>query len=64
MLGVRRGRRLGGTNMLQGDGIIRQSRGKLTILDRARMEAQACSCYRLVEDSRLHLMSQVSVPLG
>ena len=64
MLGVRRAGVSSVTNTLQGDGIIRQSRGKLTILDRARMEAQACSCYRLVEDSRLHLLSQVSVPLG
>ena len=57
MLGVRRAGVSVVTNTLQGAGIIRQSRGRLTILDRARLERQACSCYRLVEDNRLQLMS-------
>ncbi len=57
MLGVRRAGVSVVTNTLQSAGIIRQSRGKLTILDRGKLEAEACSCYRLVEDSRLHLMS-------
>ncbi len=45
MLGVRRS----GVSMaaagLQKDGLIRYSRGELTVLDRKGMEAVACSCY-------------------
>ena len=57
MLGVRRAGVSVVTNALQGSGIIRQSRGRLTILDRARLEAEACACYRLVEDSRAQIMA-------
>ena len=57
MLGVRRAGVSVVTSMLQGAGIIRQSRGRLTILDRARLETQACPCYRLVEENRMQVMS-------
>jgi hypothetical protein len=35
---------------LQKAGLIRYSRGKLTILDRKGMEAAACECYRAVKE--------------
>ena len=35
---------------LQKAGLIRYSRGKLTILDREGMEAAACECYRAVKE--------------
>ena len=35
---------------LQKAGLIRYSRGKLTILDREGMEAAACDCYRAVKE--------------
>jgi hypothetical protein len=33
---------------LQQDGIIRYSRGHIEILDRARLEAASCECYRTI----------------
>ncbi len=57
MLGVRRAGVSVVANALQSAGIIRQSRGRLTILDRARLERKACACYRMVEESRAQIMS-------
>ena len=56
MLGVRRTGISVIANALQSTGAIRQSRGRVTILDRGILEAEACNCYRLIEDGRRRIM--------
>lgn len=46
MLGVRRVGVTGAAGILQRAGLIEYRRGKVTVLDRARLEQAACSCYR------------------
>jgi len=48
MLGVRRQTASGIARQLQGDGLIRYSRGTVTITDGRGLEQVACSCYGIV----------------
>jgi CRP-like cAMP-binding protein len=48
MLGVRRATVTEVLKPLQDDGLIKNGRGTITILDRPRMEAECCECYRQV----------------
>lgn len=41
---------------LQKAGIIRYSRGKISILNRARLEARSCECYRMIRDEFDHFL--------
>ena len=48
MLGVRRESVTGAARNLQRAGVIDYTRGRLAVLDRKRLEAHSCECYRVV----------------
>src|SRR5207248_3311107 len=50
MLGVRRMSVTDVLKPLQDTGLIRNHRGRITVLDRAGLEAAACECYRSVQE--------------
>ncbi|MEO6278596.1 Crp/Fnr family transcriptional regulator [Roseateles sp.] len=58
MLGVRRVGITGAAGDLQRRGLIRYHRGQLTVLDRAGLEAAACSCYATDRQTYSHLMER------
>jgi CRP-like cAMP-binding protein len=49
MLGVRREGVTEAAGKLQSMGIIEYRRGRISVLDRERMEEQTCECYRVVK---------------
>jgi CRP-like cAMP-binding protein len=55
MLGVRREGVTEAAGNLQREGLIHYSRGRITVLDRPRLEQRVCECYKVVktEDERL-----------
>jgi CRP-like cAMP-binding protein len=42
---------------LQRAGLIRYSRGKIVIVDRARLEANSCECFRIIHDELSHFLT-------
>lgn len=60
MLGVRRATVTVAAGMLQQAGLIKYSRGRVTIVDRARLEEASCDCYRIVEDSYARIMTEAT----
>jgi CRP-like cAMP-binding protein len=49
MLGVRREGVTEAAGKLQEDGLIQYGRGKITVLDRKRLEGRVCECYEVVK---------------
>ena len=50
MLGVRREGVTEAAGKLQDDGLIRYSRGRITIIDRPKLEKRVCECYAVVKE--------------
>ena len=48
MLGVRRATVTTAAGILQHAGVIRYTRGRVTIVDRKKLERTACRCYRVI----------------
>jgi CRP-like cAMP-binding protein len=61
MLGVRRPSVTVVAGMLQQAGLIRYSRGRMTIVDRERLEAASCECYGVVRRETERLLG---MPVG
>jgi CRP-like cAMP-binding protein len=60
MLGVRRGGVAEAAGNLQAAGLIHCSRGKITVLDRPKMEARVCECYAVVKREYVRLLPQIT----
>jgi CRP-like cAMP-binding protein len=60
MLGVRRPSVTVAAGMLQQAGLVRYTRGRVTILDRERLEEASCECYRVVRDRHEQLLGDSS----
>ena len=59
MLGVRREGVTEAAGELQKVGLIHYSRGRITVLDRPRLEVRACECYAVVKKEFDRLLPQV-----
>ena len=60
MLGVRREGVTEAAGHLQEAGLIHYSRGKITVLDRPKLEARVCECYAVVKREYDRLLPQVA----
>ena len=56
MLGVRRAGVTVAMGVLQSAGIIRYSRGRITVLDRPRLEEASCGCYHITRTAYARLL--------
>jgi CRP-like cAMP-binding protein len=59
MLGVRREGVTEAAGDLQRAGVIRYSRGRITVLDRKKLERDACECYAVVKNEFDRLLSDL-----
>jgi hypothetical protein len=59
MLGVRREGVTEAAGKLQAEGLIEYRRGRISVLDRGRLEARVCECYAVVKKEYDRLLSAV-----
>jgi CRP-like cAMP-binding protein len=59
MLGVRREGVTEAAGRLQTAGLIHYSRGKITVLDRPKLEARVCECYAVVKREYVRLLPEI-----
>ena len=62
MLGVRREGVTEAAGQLQSAGLIRYSRGHITVLDRAKLEERVCECYAVVKKEFSRLLPYLQPP--
>jgi CRP-like cAMP-binding protein len=60
MLGVRREGVTEAAGKLQAEELIHYSRGKITVLDRPKLEARVCECYAVVKREYDRLLPQIT----
>jgi CRP-like cAMP-binding protein len=60
MLGVRREGVTEAAGHLQAAGLIHYSRGKITVIDRPKLEARVCECYAVVKREYERLLSKIT----
>ena len=56
MLGIRRSGVTVAATSLQQAGVIRYSRGKITVLDREKLKSTACECYNIIKNEFSRLL--------
>ena len=61
LLGVRRESVTDVAGKLQKDGLITYARGRITVLDRPKLEARACECYQTVSNEYQRLLPAMRV---
>jgi CRP-like cAMP-binding protein len=64
MLGVRREGVTEAASRLQTDGLIDYSRGRINVLDRARLEERVCECYGVVRRECDRLMAPANAAIA
>lgn len=62
MLGVRRSSITIAAGDLQAGKLISYTRGRITVLDRAGLEARSCECYQLLQARQAHSLQERSRP--
>ena len=64
MLGVRREGVTEAAGRLQAAGLIRNARGRITVLDRQRLQERSCECYAVVKNESARLLPHAEAAVG